>query len=237
MSTSFELAAVVRNESGKSAARRARHDDKVPAILYGGDQEPIKLALEHNAVLINSQNEAFYSHILTLNVDGKSQRVVLKDMQRHPFKPRITHLDLQRVIDTTRIRMSVPLHFTNAEIAPGVKVQGGIVTHAMASVEVMCQAKDLPEYIEADLSNLNAGHALHLSDLKLPPGVKIPVLSQGKSRDLPVATIVMPRAVEEEVPVAAAAPEAAAGAAAPAEAAGKDAKGGAQPAAKPAAKK
>lgn len=233
MSASFELNAEVRDSAGKGAARRSRHDGKVPAILYGGDQEPTKLELDHNAVLVNAQNEAFYSHILTLNISGKPQRVVLKDMQRHAFKPRITHLDLQRVTDSTRIRMNVPLHFINADIAPGVKVAGGIVTHSMTSVEVMCQAKDLPEYIEVDLATLDAGHALHLSDLKLPAGVKIPVLAQGKSRDLPVAAIIIPRAMEEEAPVAAAAPAEGAAAAAPAAAAaGGDKAKAAAPAAK-----
>lgn len=216
MSASFELSAELRNGAGTGAARRGRKEGTVPAILYGVGSEPIKLAVNHNALVKNLENEAFYSHILTLNYAGKQERVVLKELQRHPFRPRIVHMDLQRVTDVTRIRMNVPLHFINAEKAPGVKVTGGLVTHLLTSIEVICQAKDLPEYIEVDLGELQAGHPLHLSAIKMPAGVKIAALLQGKARDLPVAAITIPRAaIEEEAPAAAAAtPEA--GAAAPA---------------------
>lgn len=210
MAVSFELEAQVRTGAGKSDSRRERNAEIVPGILYGAGKDPVKLALKHNDLVQHLKHEAFYSHILSLKCEGTTERVVLKDLQRHPVRPMVMHVDFQRVTDTTRIRMNVPLHFINEEKSPGIKLQGGIVNHNMNSVEVVCQAKDLPEYIEVDLGDLQAGHALHLSDLKLPQGVHIAGLLQGKDHDLPVAAIMIPRGVEETeaAPAAAGTPEA-----------------------------
>jgi len=152
------------------------------------------------------EHEAFYSHILTVNVDGKAEKAVLKDLQRHPYKPIIMHLDLQRVTDTDKIRVHVPLHFMGEDVAPGVKLRSGIVNHLMKHVDVTCLAKDLPEYIEVDVSPLEAGESVHLSEIKLPSGVEIPGLVAGSEHDLPVVTIVIPRAALETEEAEAAAP-------------------------------
>ena len=197
MSFDFVLNAEPRTDTGKGASRRLRREDKVPAILYGGDQPPRPLSLLHKEVLKAMEHEAFYSHVLILRVDGGEDRVVLKDLQRHPVKPRVLHLDLQRVTDTTRVRMHVPLHFVGEDQAPGVRQSGGVVNHLMTHVDVVCLAKDLPEFIEVDCSRLKAGESIHLSDLALPPGVGIPELAQGPEHDLPVVSIVLPRGATE----------------------------------------
>lgn len=215
MSVSFEVIASPRTLSGTGPARRARRANRVPAVLYGVGIEPAMLELNHDAVWLHAAHEAFYSHILTLKCGDKTERVVLKEIQRHPAKPKILHLDFQRVTDNTRIRMTVPLHFVGAENAPAVKTSGGLVVHMMNTVEVTCLAKDLPEYIEVDLSGLQLGHPLHLSDIKLPTGVDITALSQGAEHDLPIVTVQIPAALVEEAPVAAAAEGAAAPAATP----------------------
>lgn len=199
MNTEFVLNGEVRNKTGKSAARRLRNTEKVPAILYGGNQEPIQLAFSHAELIHQLENEAFYSHILTLNVDGKEHKAVLKDLQRHPSKPKVLHMDLQRVSETEKLIMHVPLHFIGEDIAPGVKVSGGNISHQMSNVEVRCLAKHLPEFIEVDLSSLGLNESIHLSDLKLPQGVELIELIHGADHDLPVASINPPRgaAVEE----------------------------------------
>jgi len=145
--------------------------------------------VNHNELLKQLENEAFYSHILTVELDGKTEQAVLKDLQRHPAKPFILHLDLMRVSAGEKIRVNVPLHFIGEDVAPGVKIGGGIVTHAVTEVEVSCLPKDLPEYIEVDLSALELGESLHLSDLKLPPGVELVQLLQGEEHDVAVAAI------------------------------------------------
>jgi len=220
MAVEFQLNAEVRTDMGKGASRRLRRAGKVPGIMYGGKNEPTSLLFPHKDVAKSLESEAFYSHILTINVGGKAQKAVLKDLQRHPFKPIIMHLDLQRVTDTDKIRVHVPLHFKGEDIAPGVKQRGGIVNHLLKHVDVTCMAKDLPEYIEVDVSALNVGESIHLSDLKLPSGSSIPGLVAGSEHDLPVVAIVIPRVVAEaeEAPAAAEAP--AAGAEAPAAAEG-----------------
>lgn len=210
MAVSFEIEAQVRTGAGKSDSRRERIAELVPGILYGAGKDPVKLSVKHNELVQHLKHEAFYSHILNLKCDGATERVVLKDLQRHPVRPQVMHVDFQRVTDTTRIRMNVPLHFTNEDKSPGVKLQGAIVNHNLSSVEVVCQAKDLPEYIEVDLGDLQVGHSLHLSDIKLPQGVHIAALLQGKDHDLPVAALVIPRGAEETEAAPAAATEAAA---------------------------
>ena len=204
MNVSFELTADVRSDLGKGASRRLRHTNKVPAVLYGAHKEPTYLLLNHDDVVKRLEHESFYSHILTLKVNGKSERAVLKDLQRHPSKPRVMHMDFQRVSETEKLRMHVPLHFINAETAPGVKQSGGIVSHVLIDVEIVCLPKDLPEFIEVDLAHLELGHAVHLSDLKLPAGVQLTALMHDD--DQPVASIHLPRAAIEESVAAPVAP-------------------------------
>ncbi len=220
MKTSFELVAEFRETQGKRASRRLRHEGKVPAILYGGHSEARALTLSHQKLLIMLDNERFYSTILSLKVGDQTQAAILKDVQRHPYKNAIVHIDFQRVEDNQKIRISIPLHFVNAAIAPGVKSQGGIVSHMRNEVEVSCLPKDLPEFIEVDLSALGLNESIHLSQLKIPDGVELLALSK---EDAAVVAIHSPRAEEAEAaPAAGAAAEGAA--AAPAAAAGDAAK-------------
>lgn len=231
MSNEFELNAEVRStKTGRSGSRHLRSAEKVPAIMYGIGHEPMKLELTHNELSRKLQNDAFYSHILTVKVGDKSHKAVLRDLQRHPARNKIIHADFLSVSDNQRITMHVPLHFVGAEASPGVKTQGGVVSHMMNSIEVRCMAKDLPGFVEVDLSGLSLNQSIHLSDLKIPQGVQIIALTQGADHDLPVASVHAPKAIVEEVaPTAAAAAAPAEGAAA----AGGDAKA---EAGKPAAK-
>ena len=225
MKTSFDLVADPRDGvQGKGASRRLRRSGKVPAILYGGHTEPRQLTLDHQNLLTLLVNERFYSTILSLSVNGEKQAAILKDVQRHPAKNQILHLDLQRVLENEAIRMSIPFHFKGAAGSPGVKTQGGIVSHMLSNVEVRCLPKDLPEFIEVDMSAMEMNEMKRLSDIPLPAGVEFVDLSHG--RDEPVVSIHHPRAEEAETPIAAATAAAAAPAAgaAPAAAAGGDAK-------------
>jgi large subunit ribosomal protein L25 len=198
MSTDFELNASVRHDLGKGASRRLRRENKVPAVIYGGGTDPLSLVLEHNKVMHSLEREAFYSHILTINIDGKAEKAVLKDLQRHPYKPVILHLDLQRVKESEKLRMTVPLHFVGEDIAPGVKTAGGVVAHLINDVEIDCLPKDLPEFIVADVAHLELNETLHLSDLKLPAGVELVQLQHGSEHDLPVVSIHMLRGAKED---------------------------------------
>lgn len=195
----FVVDAEPRNDEGKGASRRLRHAGNVPAVIYGGGKDPQSITLQHNVMLQHVEHEAFFSHILTVNVGGKAEKAILKDMQWHPFKPAIAHMDFLRVDESTVIKIHVPIHFVGEDVAPGVKA-GGIVTHQLTTVEVSCPAGKLPEYVEADVSALNMGESLHLSDIKLPEGVTILELSHGEEHDLPVAAVVATRggAAEEE---------------------------------------
>ena len=202
MQENFEIVAVSRGDQGKGASRRLRREGMVPGIIYGGGRDPEMFATRHNELIQHLEHEAFYSHILTVNVDGKTQKVVLKDLQRHPSKPFVTHVDLLRVAEGDRIKMHVPLHFLNEATCPGVKA-GGQVSHTMSDVEVICAAKDLPEYIEVDLGGMNIGDIVHLSDLKLPEGLALVAFSHGGDQaehDTAVVSIHAPRggAVEGE---------------------------------------
>ena len=207
MAISFELNAEPRTDTGKGASRRLRHAGKIPAIMYGGNKDPEALTLNHNEVIRNLEHEAFYSHILTIKVGGSETRAVLRDLQRHPSKPFVQHMDLQRVSETEKIRMHVPLHFLGEEVAPGVKA-GGMVSHEIIEVEVECLPKDLPEYIEVDISGMGVGDSLHLSDLAIPGGVDLLELARGEGHDLGVVSIHAKRGTEEVEEEAA--PEAAA---------------------------
>ncbi|MDP9014955.1 MAG: 50S ribosomal protein L25/general stress protein Ctc [Pseudomonadota bacterium] len=223
MKTSFELVAEFREMQGKGASRRLRHEGKVPAILYGGHSEARALTLSHQKLLIMLENERFYSTILSLKVGDQTQAAILKDVQRHPYKNAIVHIDFQRVEDNQKIRISIPLHFVGAAVSPGVKSQGGMVSHMRTEVEVSCLPKDLPEFIEVDLSGLSLNESIHLSQLKVPASVELVALAK---EDAAVVAIHSPRAEEPEptaVAAAAATEGAAAPAAAPAAAAAKKA--------------
>jgi large subunit ribosomal protein L25 len=238
MKTSFELVAEFRETQGKGASRRLRHEGKVPAILYGGHAEARALTLSHQKLLIMLDNERFYSTILNLKVGDQMQAAILNDVQRHPFKNAIVHVDFQRVEENEKIRISVPLHFTGAAVSPGVKSQGGIVSHMRTETEVSCLPKDLPEFIEVDISGLSLNESIHLSQLKVTDGVTLVELAKD---DAAVVAIHSPRAEEPEPTAAAAAgaPVAEGAAAAPAAAAatGADAAKKAEPAKKEEAKK
>jgi large subunit ribosomal protein L25 len=228
MKTSFELVAEFRETQGKGASRRLRHEGKVPAILYGGHSEARTLTLSHQKLMIMLENERFYSTILSLKVGDQTQAAILKDVQRHPFKNAIVHIDFQRVEDNEKIRISIPLHFVGAAVSPGVKSQGGIVSHMRNDVDITCLPKDLPEFIEVDLSGLSLNESIHLSQLKIPAGVELVALAK---EDAAVVAIHSPRAEEPEPTAAAAATE---GAAAPAAAAAAPAAGDAAKKAEPA---
>ena len=198
MAIRFEVNARVRDVQGKGASRRLRRDDQVPVILYGGGEEPQMLQVAHNEMLQHLEHEAFYSRILKIMVDGKPTKAVLKDVQRHPAKPRTLHADFLRVHSDDRIRMHVPLHFINEDTAPGVKTGGGMVSHNMNDVEISCLAKDLPEFIEVDLGGMNLGDSIHLSQLHLPEGAEVVALAHGPEHDLAVVTIHSSKTGSEE---------------------------------------
>jgi large subunit ribosomal protein L25 len=234
MATIHEITAESRSDEGKGASRRLRQTGKVPAIVYGGSDAPAPIQLHHNTVFLASQNEWFYSAILDLKLDGKTQKVLLRDMQRHPFKPQLLHLDFQRVDENKAIRIRVPLHFLNQEKSPAGKMAGVLISHALTDIEISCLPKDLPEFIAVDLNELKVGDIVHVSDLKLPAGVEIPELRLGKEHDAAVVTaqelkqeVEAAPVVEGDAAAAGAAPAAgapAAGAAAPAAAAKKEEK-------------
>ncbi len=211
MSINFTVEAELRTDMGKGASRRLRHEEKFPAVVYGTGKDPVSLTLDHKKFLHNLENEAFYSHILTLSVDGKDEQVILKDLQRHPAKLAIMHADFLRVSATEKLHLRVPLHFINAEECPGAK-EGGLVTHSITEIEVACLPKDLPEFLEVDLASLELDHSVHMSDITAPAGVELVELSHGAEHDQPVASVHMPRGVseaeEEEAAAAAAAAEA-----------------------------
>ncbi len=195
MKDSFQIDAIPRSDTGKGASRRLRREGMVPGIVYGGGQEPQMVSTAHNTLAQHLDNEAFYSHILKVDVNGQSDNVVLKDLQRHPSKPFIMHFDLLRVSDTDRIKMFVPFHFPGEDVAPGVKA-GGIVSHHQPSTEIICQAKDLPEFIEIDISEMEIGDTVHLSEVKLPEGVEFASLTA--DNDVAVVSVHAAKVAEEE---------------------------------------
>jgi large subunit ribosomal protein L25 len=184
----IEVNATKRAAQGTGASRRLRNAGRVPGILYGGVAQPQSIEIDHNELFQHLRKEAFYSSVLTLKVEGAEEMCLLRDVQRHPFRPLILHVDFQRIDASHKIHQKVPLHFVNAEIAPGVKLDGGMVQHVMNEVDVRCLPKDLPSFIEVDLCKLEAGHSMHVTELKLPEGVEV-VLHKGE--DPVVATIVI----------------------------------------------
>jgi large subunit ribosomal protein L25 len=220
-----------RNDEGKGASRRLRRAGFVPAIVYGGEVKPVSIQIQHKDVWMASQNEWFYSSILDLSLSGDVQKVLLRDMQRHPFKQLVLHLDFQRVNENEAIRVRVPLHFLNQETSPAGKTSGVVITHEMNDVEISCLPKDLPEYLEVDLGEIGLGDIVHLSEIKLPSGVEIPELRLGKEHDHAVAVAKEIKEEVEEAQVVAEAEAAAVAASAAAAAAATPAAGA------PAAKK
>jgi large subunit ribosomal protein L25 len=188
MAVDFEFVAENRTGTGNGAARVLRRQDKIPAIIYGGKKEPEKLTLDHNDVIKHLAHEAVYSHILDIKIDGKIQKAILKDIQRHPAKPRVLHMDFLRVSAKEKIRVNVPLHFLNEETSVGAK-KGGVITHNLVDLEVSCLPDALPEYIEIDLADVDIGDPVHLTDIKLPEGVEIVALLQEGDHDLSVVAI------------------------------------------------
>ncbi|MCU7914454.1 MAG: 50S ribosomal protein L25/general stress protein Ctc [Candidatus Thiodiazotropha sp. (ex Gloverina cf. vestifex)] len=195
MSANFEVIAQSRIDTGKGASRRLRRSGQVPGIVYGAHKEPTMISLLHHEMIHALQNEAFYSSLLTLKLDDKPETVVIKDLQRHPAKPFILHIDFQRVQADEKIRLHVPIHFTNEETSPGIK-SGGQASHVMADVEISCLPKDLPEFIEIDMSNLEMGAIIHASELTLPSGVELAASDSGE--DPIVLTIHTAHRSEEE---------------------------------------
>ncbi|MFT7491973.1 MAG: large subunit ribosomal protein L25 [Pseudohongiellaceae bacterium] len=200
----FVLHATNREDKGKGASRRLRHQGLVPSVIYGGSNEPQSISIISKDFLKHLENEAFYSHIVTLDVDGEAQDVILKDLQRHPAKHLIMHADFLRVSKNQKLTTRVPLHFINEDSCVGVKTQGGIVSHTMTDIEVSCLPADLPEFIEVDIATLKLDDILHISDIVLPKGVESVALIHGEDHDLPVVSIHKPKGVSTDEAEAAA---------------------------------
>jgi len=189
MSDSFELNVELRDDMGKGASRRLRRlEDKIPGIVYGGGKKPQPITISHPEIIKHLEDEAFYSHILTLKAGKKTEKVILKDLQRHPYKPKVTHADFMRIKAGEKLTTSVPVHYLNEESCPGVKA-GGVVNHAYTTIEISCLPKNLPEYLEVDLADLEMDQVVHLSDIKLPTGVEIVELTHGEAHDHAIVTI------------------------------------------------
>lgn len=207
MAQTHEIKAQSRNDEGKGASRRLRRAAMVPAVVYGAGQPPQSIQIEHNTILLAAKHEWFFSSILDLNVDGKMQKVLVRDWQKHPFKQQMLHMDFLRINENEAVRVNLPLHFLNQESSPAGKTSGVVISHNLTEVEVSCLPKNLPEFIELDLAGLKPGDIIHLSQLKLPAGVEIPSLHLGADHDIAVVTA---NTVKEEAEPAAeaAAPEA-----------------------------
>jgi large subunit ribosomal protein L25 len=203
MAQKFDLIADYRDDTGKGASRRLRRLGLVPAIIYGAGRPARSISFDHNKVVKQLEHESFYSSVLTVKVGDKSQAVILKDLQRHPAKRQVMHMDFQRIVEDEEIRMNVPIHFINEEIAIGVKTGGGKVSRLMTEIEVVCLPKYLPEYLEVDIAELELDELRYISDIPLPEGVEIPALAQGEEANRPIVSIHIIKEVvieeEEEV--------------------------------------
>jgi large subunit ribosomal protein L25 len=186
-----------RTDTGKGASRRLRHANLVPGVVYGAHKDPAMISMVHNQLVLRLEHEAFYSHILTLKIDGKSEQVILKDLQRHPSRPIIMHADFLRVSAKEKLKTNVPLHFVGEEESKGAK-EGGVISHLLTDVEVSCLPGDLPEYIAVDVSGLGVGDAVMLSEITLPKGVELPALMQDEVTDVQVVSIHAPHVETEE---------------------------------------
>ena len=199
MSGQFELTAELREDKGKGASRRLRRlADHIPAIIYGGDKDPQPLTLIRKDLEKALENEAFYSHVLTINVGKDQQQAILKDLQRHPAKNKVMHADFLRVDDKTVVKVHIPIHFLHEDTCTGVKVQGGMIQHMETDIEVQCLPGDIPEYIEVDMLEVETGQIVHLSDITLPEGVMSTALALGEDYDLAIASVVAPKGVSED---------------------------------------
>ena len=194
MSANYRLDAEMRDDTGKGASRRLRRENKIPAVLYGAGRPAWSLTLPGNQLVRNLQDEAFYASIIDLSLDGKVQKVFLRDLQRHPAKPLILHVDLQRVRDDVEMTVVLPLHYLNEDVSHGVKMEGGQVIRNAVDIEISCLPGVLPEFIEVDLIDLKLGESLHLSDVKLPEGVISTELSYGEDHDQSIVSIISPKA-------------------------------------------
>ena len=194
----YELKVQPRDNLGKNASRRLRRSGRIPGTVYGANKEPQSISLSHDDVLHQLDREAFYSSILTINIDAEREQVVLKDLQRHPYKPEILHIDFLRIDEKQKITMRVPLHFINEHLCPGVKSGGGVVSRVMTELEISCLPGDLPEYIDVDLANVDLGETIHLSDIVLPEGVEIHALLSGGDASASVVTVSLPKGIMEE---------------------------------------
>ena len=194
MSDQFEVAVSARSDIGKGASRRLRRlENLVPGVVYGGHKDPVSVSVVSKDIEKSLENEAFYSHVLTLNFGDHTESAVLKDLQRHPATNKVVHLDFLRVVAGEAIKVQVPLHFTNEDTCIGVKIGGGMVQHQMNEIEVSCLPKNIPEFIEVDMANVEVGTIVHLSDLTLPKGVTSVALSLGADHDLAVASVTPPK--------------------------------------------
>jgi large subunit ribosomal protein L25 len=199
MSQDFVLTAFSRDEQGRGASRRLRREErKMPAIIYGGHKDATPISIWHNDLKKALENEAFYSHVLTIELNGEKESVILKDLQRHPYKPLLSHADFQRVSKDEEIFVHVPLHLVNEETAPAIKTFGGVAFRLMTQVEVACLPENLPEFIEIDLFDVEMDGIVHMSDLKLPEGVRIPALQHGAEHDQAIVTINKPKGVKSD---------------------------------------
>ncbi|BBD79600.1 50S ribosomal protein L25/general stress protein Ctc [Aerosticca soli] len=206
MAKTHVIRAEVRKDAGKGASRRLRRASYVPAVVYGAGQPAENIQIEHNTILLAAKHEWFFSSVLDLEVDGKVQKVLVRDWQKHPYKQQMLHLDFLRIDEHHAIRVSVPLHFLNQESSPAGKTGGVVISHNLTEVEISCLPKDLPEFIEVDLANLKPGDIVHLSQLKLPAGVEIPALHLGADHDIAVVTAVTVREEAEPAPAEGATP-------------------------------
>ncbi len=209
MSDAIEMNAEPRSDSGKGASRRLRKEGLVPAIVYGGEKDPAMVSLKHNELIHELENEATYTQIIDLKVGGDTEKVILRDLQRHPYKNKVMHADFYRVNMKQTLNVNIPIHVINDDICVGVKMEGGMLTTLLNEIEVVCLPKDLPEYIEVDAENIHLGETLHLSEIKLPEGVESAALQYGEDHDTGVLSVVKTRATaEEDVEEEAEAPEA-----------------------------
>ena len=197
----IEINAVLRDAKGTGASRRLRNEGKVPGVLYGGNSDAKSIELNAKDLFMQFKHEAFHASILTLNLDGKKESVLLRDYQMHPVRNNIQHIDLQRIDENKKLSVKIPFHFLNEDVAPGVKLEGGVVSHIMVDVDISCLPKDLPTYIEVDLVNLSIGDSIHLSEIKAPEGVELTALSE--ENDPIITSVSKPKVVVEETPVAA----------------------------------
>jgi len=194
---SIELNATLREDQGKGASRRLRHTNQLPAVVYGGGKEPVSISLLQKDIHHKLPDESFYSQVLDLKIDGKSEDVLIRDIQHHPYKMQVMHMDFIRVDAKVAVHVFSQLHFKGEDVSPGAKTEDGVINHVMSEVEVVCLPKDIPAFIEVDLSEMHVGDIIHLSDLKLPEGVEILALKLGEEHDTAVVGMHVRKVVEE----------------------------------------